>query len=184
MSGSSRDACWAELGGSLSVLPHVGREAVRWELDCPHFPLCSALVEKMLEGAPDTTAPLLQLAEPFIPLYKEEQANQREIKMGAPQRTLRRGRRKGGWCSKRQRGRESPAIQTKTKASRSQGSDVETHGQEETRPCGSLPAKEEGMETDKKPCEWSEKRVERDPQMKLGQRLPLSQKPPWKTKRS
>lgn len=47
----------------------------------------------MLEGLPDTTDPLLQLAEPFIPLYKEEQANQREMKVSVPQRTLRRGRR-------------------------------------------------------------------------------------------
>lgn len=92
-------------GGSLSIFPletrgkgaHGGREAMQRELNCPHFPVCSALVEKMLEGMPDTTAPLLQLAEPFIPLYKEEQANQREIKVSVPQRTLRRGRRKGGW---------------------------------------------------------------------------------------
>ncbi|KAL6083180.1 hypothetical protein STEG23_018440, partial [Scotinomys teguina] len=39
-----------------------------------------SLVEKMLEGMPDTTAPLLQLVEPFIPLYKEDQANQKEMK--------------------------------------------------------------------------------------------------------
>jgi hypothetical protein len=63
-------------------------------------------VGKILEGLPDSTAPLLQLAEPFIPLYKEEQANQREIKVSVPQRTLRRGRRTRRVAAGPGRGRE------------------------------------------------------------------------------
>lgn len=70
----------------------------------------------------------LQLASLSFSLYKEERANQREIKVHVPQRTSRRGGRKGKVVGERGRSREK-ALRPKQKSKPANPKDqtVETH---------------------------------------------------------
>lgn len=107
---------------------------------------------KILEGLPDSTGPLLQLAEPFIPLYKEEQANQREIKVRVPQRTLREGEGPGGWQQDQAEAERKPHRTNKDESQqipRIRRGDTWTR-RDQAMWDSSLSGKEEGLKKDKK----------------------------------
>lgn len=138
------------------------------ELNCPHFSLCSAL-----PGGEDAGrnarhhCPTATISRAFHSPLQRRASKSKGHESGCPTADFeKRGKPGSVVGSKRQRRRESephsPNKDQSQQIPRIRRGDTRARRNQATWD-SSLPAKEEGMEKDKSPCEWPAKRVEGDP---------------------